>query len=156
MIQMFQMIHSYFRLLLPMKHCGQTINIISMVSCQKGPSRHACAWHIGPFWQDTLNIISLVSHLNHLPRYQFPFQSEKTHFPAHLIPSAHNSHLLLPEFGHLHVLPICGFFEEPQIDVQQKGHTTSLEWTTHSGMKVQCGAFVTWSIFSKILTIDTP
>ena len=27
---------------------------ISMVSCQKGPTRHAYAWQIGPFWQDTL------------------------------------------------------------------------------------------------------
>ena len=25
-----------------------------MVSCQKGPIRHACAWQIWPFWQDTL------------------------------------------------------------------------------------------------------
>ena len=25
-----------------------------MVSCQKGPSRHAYAWQIGPYWQDTL------------------------------------------------------------------------------------------------------
>ena len=25
-----------------------------MVSCQKGPTRHAYAWQIGPFWQDTL------------------------------------------------------------------------------------------------------
>ena len=25
---------------------------ISMVSCQKGPTRHAYAWQIGPFWQD--------------------------------------------------------------------------------------------------------
>ena len=23
------------------------------VSCQKGPTRHAYAWQIGPFWQDT-------------------------------------------------------------------------------------------------------
>ena len=28
----------------------------SMVSCQKGPTRHAYAWQIGPFWQDTLNL----------------------------------------------------------------------------------------------------
>ena len=28
----------------------------SMVSCQKGPNRHAYAWQIGPFWQDTLEI----------------------------------------------------------------------------------------------------
>ena len=25
----------------------------SMVSYQKGPTRHAYAWQIGPFWQDT-------------------------------------------------------------------------------------------------------
>ena len=29
---------------------------ISMVSCQKGPTRHAYAWQIGPFWQDNLDI----------------------------------------------------------------------------------------------------
>ena len=27
-----------------------------MISCQKGPTRHAYAWKIGPFWQDTLEI----------------------------------------------------------------------------------------------------
>ena len=27
-----------------------------MVSCQKGPTGHAYAWPIGPFWQDTLKI----------------------------------------------------------------------------------------------------
>ena len=29
---------------------------ISMISCQKGLTRHACAWQIGPFWQDTLDM----------------------------------------------------------------------------------------------------
>ena len=29
----------------------------SMVSCQKGPTRHTYAWQIGPFWQDTLEIL---------------------------------------------------------------------------------------------------
>ena len=29
---------------------------ISMVSCKKGPTRHAYAWQIGPFWQDTLDM----------------------------------------------------------------------------------------------------
>ena len=33
---------------------------ISMVSCQKGPTRHAYAWQIGPFWQDTLDIWGCV------------------------------------------------------------------------------------------------
>ena len=27
-----------------------------MVSCQNGPTRHAYAWQIGPFWQDTLDV----------------------------------------------------------------------------------------------------
>ena len=35
-------------------HCS------SMVSCQKGPTRHAYAWQIGPFWQDTLVIYRYV------------------------------------------------------------------------------------------------
>ena len=30
--------------------------IISRVSCQKGPTRHAYTWQIGPFWQDTLDL----------------------------------------------------------------------------------------------------
>ena len=30
-----------------------------MVSCQKGPTRHAYAWQIGRFWQDTLDISNL-------------------------------------------------------------------------------------------------
>ena len=29
---------------------------ISMVSCQKVPTRHAYAWQIGPSWQDTLDM----------------------------------------------------------------------------------------------------
>ena len=30
--------------------------MITMVSCQKGPTRHAYAWQIGPFWQDTFEL----------------------------------------------------------------------------------------------------
>ena len=29
---------------------------ISMVSCQNGPTPHAYAWQIGPFWQDTIDM----------------------------------------------------------------------------------------------------
>ena len=32
--------------------------LTSMLSCQKGPTRHAYAWQVGPFWQDTLDIYS--------------------------------------------------------------------------------------------------
>ena len=31
-------------------------NGISRVSCQKGPTHHAYAWQIGPFWQDILDM----------------------------------------------------------------------------------------------------
>ena len=36
--------------------CEDVILAISRVSCEKGPTRHAYAWQIGPFWQDTLDI----------------------------------------------------------------------------------------------------
>ena len=36
--------------------CFNTAYFISMLSCQKGPTRHAYAWHIGPFRQDTIDI----------------------------------------------------------------------------------------------------
>ena len=35
---------------------GQFLDSTSMVFCQKGPARHAYAWQIGPFWQDTLDL----------------------------------------------------------------------------------------------------
>ena len=37
-------------------------NLISRVSCQKGPARHVYAWQIGPFWQDTLDMNTLLTH----------------------------------------------------------------------------------------------
>ena len=33
-----------------------------MVSCQKGPTRHAYTWQIGPFGQDTLDMNSYKGH----------------------------------------------------------------------------------------------
>ena len=40
-------------------HCRYYTHI-SRISCQKGPTRHAYAWQIGPFWQDTLDILARV------------------------------------------------------------------------------------------------
>ena len=34
----------------------------SRVSCQKGPTHHAYAWQIRPFWQDTLKIMDPIKH----------------------------------------------------------------------------------------------
>ena len=36
---------------------------MSRVSCQKGPTRHAYAWQIGPFWQDTLDVFMMNQHI---------------------------------------------------------------------------------------------
>ena len=36
---------------------------ISMVSCQKGPTRHAYTWQIGPFWQDTLDLSCIANSI---------------------------------------------------------------------------------------------
>ena len=52
----------------------QLTNIISMVSCQKGPNRHAYAWQIGPFWQDTLDIsiiLWVIYFFHRTPRPNF-------------------------------------------------------------------------------------
>ena len=39
-----------------------------MVSCQKGPTRHAYAWQIEPFWQDTLDIsCAYIQHVQYIP-----------------------------------------------------------------------------------------
>ena len=35
---------------------SEAYTCISRVSRQKGPTRHAYAWQIGPFWQDTLDM----------------------------------------------------------------------------------------------------
>ena len=40
---------------------ARLLTCISMVSCQKGPTRHAYAWQIGPFRQDTLDMCVCVS-----------------------------------------------------------------------------------------------
>ena len=36
---------------------SRTLSVGVCVFCQKGPICHAWAWRIGPFWQDTLDII---------------------------------------------------------------------------------------------------
>ena len=52
----------FFDLLLAKTSCWTesqvTTSHISWVSCQKGPTRHAYAWQIGPFWHDTLDMTS--------------------------------------------------------------------------------------------------
>ena len=43
-----------------MKFCSFAMPLVlKMVSCKKGPTRHAYTWLIGPFWQDTLEAKAL-------------------------------------------------------------------------------------------------
>ena len=44
------------RVLLCMINTLRLLEIMSRVSCQKGPTHHAYAWQIGPSWQDTLDV----------------------------------------------------------------------------------------------------
>ena len=41
-------------------YSNQPVQIKSMVSCQKSPTHHAQAWRKGPFWQDTLEVCSMI------------------------------------------------------------------------------------------------
>ena len=41
-----------------------TIRLNSMASCQNGPTRHAYAWQIGPFWQDTIEFTKTLRILH--------------------------------------------------------------------------------------------
>ena len=58
-----------------------------MVSCQKGPTRHAYAWQIGPFWQETLDK-TFTSKTTYFPgdvgmicecKHSASYQSKATH-----------------------------------------------------------------------------
>ena len=54
----FPLVFWRFPVKLPFGECH-----MSRVSCQKGPTRHAYAWQIGPFWQDTLNVFMMNQHI---------------------------------------------------------------------------------------------
>ena len=42
-----------------------------MVSCQRGPTRHAYTWQIGPFWQDTLELLERDAFPRLISSYSF-------------------------------------------------------------------------------------
>ena len=62
---------------------------ISMVPCQKGPTRHAYAWQIGPFWQDTLDMCIIGSSSNEVSQKDMNksigFKPQQNATGAHLI-----------------------------------------------------------------------
>ena len=72
-----------------------------MVSCQKGPTRHAYAWQTGPFWQDTLDVCSLSRtwqcqdiswhSVHYKVRYNLPcsFQHYRMCFDDHMMQLTH-------------------------------------------------------------------
>ena len=50
----------------------------SRVSCQKGPTRYASAWQIGPLWQDTLELSNVTHTLNLKPSALAQMETNKT------------------------------------------------------------------------------
>ena len=55
--------HKAHCILIPEKNVTSTVlsHQMSMVSCHTGPTRHAYAWQIGPFWQDTIDVCMVLS-----------------------------------------------------------------------------------------------
>ena len=47
-----------------------------MVSCQKGPTRHAYAWQIGPFLQDTIEMWSMCEPIDETHHLLIPYAPE--------------------------------------------------------------------------------
>ena len=58
---------------------GLCISLRSRVSCQKGPTRHAYTWQIGPFWQDTLEMFEPVW----MSSYAYIVTTENNYVPTH-------------------------------------------------------------------------
>ena len=66
----------------------------STASCKKGPTRHAYAWQIGPFWQDTFEMrllnyflfptACLASHLSMAIVSSFVCAKISNHFPSYI------------------------------------------------------------------------
>ena len=85
---------------------GQGINH-SRVSCQKGPTRHAYAWQIGPFGQDTLTLWAR-------PRW-----------PGFVyVPNGCKLHLVLPNGNWVHVYQYAAHMSLVRLRL--------LKWTIHN------------------------
>ena len=52
--------------------------LISRVSCQKRPTRHAYAWQIGPFWQEILDLRWFPNYFSHQQGMMQYFASQKS------------------------------------------------------------------------------
>ena len=56
-----------------------------MVSCQKGPTGHAYAWQIGPFWQDTIDMKPIIiSDINLVDRHGLQVMNQYWVVPAEM------------------------------------------------------------------------
>ena len=78
----------------------------SMVSCQKGPTRDAYAWQIGPFWQDTLEMFHFIVYrfmmtilpntlYHRIPLLWHPYNS----YVSHLLQNPCHSNVIHPITG---------------------------------------------------------
>ena len=71
--------------------------IISLVSCQKGLTRHAYAWQTGSFWQDNLHIWIPDKNIDILPRF-YGSKVEATRDPHILVGIFHYGSLSLMHY----------------------------------------------------------
>ena len=78
--------------------------LISRVSCQKGPTRHAYAWQIGPFWPDTLDIWVCMCSAD-----SFHLGDQAHRFVTHLISlsSSNRKYQPFPCFHSFPLLLLC-------------------------------------------------
>ena len=61
---------------------------ISIVSCLKGPTRHAYSWQIGPFWQDTLDLCHISQTM--WPVWHWPARQRRVEGLCSVLPGAAN------------------------------------------------------------------
>ena len=117
-----------------------------MISCQKGPTRHAYAWQIGPFWQDTLDMrkANLITTLSEDPltmpdhhqhsnnnNVMFPFKFLwKATITKNMLLITNYSKLLMKSF-HI-VWHLTGSFSGPfslrEINSKQSGYIFKLQF----------------------------
>ena len=76
---------------------------ISMVSCQKGPTRYAYAWQIGPFWQDTIDIMHMYREGQLLIRRATPNYKHSSNNCA----AGADRHVCPPLYIYLYHIKLC-------------------------------------------------
>ena len=115
----------YFRLLNLDNDCAvRTYSInMTMVSCQKGPTRHAYAWQIGPLWLDTLDKDCYGLTYSIGLRIDFPSDS-----PGRAIVKRYTYFMMTSWNGNIFrvTVHLCGEFTSPRWNPRTKASDAEL------------------------------